>query len=75
MFYYIEIPRAIFKGSRRVTLERDNQIWLFWLIGGGGGGGEMPPRKSVTQSACQYDVTSRVRNFQNGEQSDQRRDG
>ena len=37
MFYYIEIPRAIFKGSRRVTLERDNQIWLFWLIEEGGG--------------------------------------
>ena len=27
---------------------------------GGGGGGEVSPRKSVLQSACQYDVTSRV---------------
>ena len=29
----------------------------------------MSPRKSVVQSARQYDVTSRVGNFQNGEQS------
>ena len=29
----------------------------------------MSPRKSVVQSACQYDVTSRVSDFQNGEQS------
>ena len=36
--------------------------------GGGGGGKEVSPRKSVVQSACQYDVTSRVSNFQNGEQ-------
>ena len=27
------------------------------------------PRKSVVQSARRYDVTSRVSNFQNGEQS------
>ena len=26
------------------------------------------PRKSVAKSACQYDVTSRVSDFQNGEQ-------
>ena len=31
--------------------------------------GGVSPRKSVIQSACQYDVTSRVSNFQNGEQS------
>ena len=30
----------------------------------------MSPRKSVVQSACQYEVTSRVSNFQNGEQSE-----
>ena len=30
------------------------------------GGGEVSPRKSVLQSACQYEVTSRVSNFQNG---------
>ena len=41
----------------------------------GGGGGEVSPRKSVVQSACQYDVTSRVSDFQNGEQSVHRRDG
>ena len=29
----------------------------------------MSPRKSVEQSACQYDVTSRVSDFQTGEQS------
>ena len=29
----------------------------------------MSPRKSVVQSACQYDVTSLVSDFQNGEQS------
>ena len=38
------------------------------------GGGEVSPRKSVVQSAGQYDVTSRVTNFQNGEQSVHRRD-
>ena len=40
--------------------------------GGGGGGerGKVSPRKSVVQSVCQYDVTSRVSNFQNGEQRD-----
>ena len=27
------------------------------LWGGGGGGREVSPRKSVVQSACQYDVT------------------
>ena len=41
------------------------------LLQGGGGGGEVSPRKSVVQSACQYDLTSRVSDFQNGEQSDQ----
>ena len=39
-----------------------------------GGGGEVSPRKSVVQSSCQYDVTSRVSNLQNGEQSVHRRD-
>ena len=29
----------------------------------------MSARKSVVQSACQYDVTSRVSDFQNGEQA------
>ena len=38
-------------------------------------GGEVSERKSVVQSACQYDVTSRVSDFQNGEQSVHRRDG
>ena len=38
-------------------------------------GGKVSPRKSVLQSACQYDVTSRVSYFQNGEQSVHRRDG
>ena len=33
------------------------------------GVGEVSPRKSVVQSPCQYDVTSCVSNFQNGEQS------
>ena len=42
---------------------------------GGGGGGKVSPRKSVVQSACQYDVTTRVSDFQNGEQSVHRRDG
>ena len=36
--------------------------------GGGKGKGKVSPRKSVVQSACQYDVTSRVSDFQNGEQ-------
>ena len=34
----------------------------------------MSPRKSVVQSARQYDVTSRVGDFQNGEQSVHRKD-
>ena len=38
-------------------------------MGGGAGEGKVSPRKSVVQPACQYDVTSRVSNFQNGEQS------
>ena len=38
-----------------------------------GGGGEVSPRKLVIQSAHQYDVTSRVSDFQNGEQSVYRR--
>ena len=33
------------------------------------GGGEVSPRKSAVQSACQYGVTSRVSDFQNGKQS------
>ena len=37
--------------------------------------GKVSPRKSVVQSACQYDVTSLVSNFQNGEQSFNRRVG
>ena len=32
--------------------------------GGGVGWGEVSPTKSVVQSACQCDVTSRVSNFQ-----------
>ena len=46
--------------------------------GGGGEGGKgamASPRKSVVQSACHYDVKSRVGDFQNGEQSVHRRDG
>ena len=42
--------------------------------GVGGVGGKVSPRKSVVQFACQYDVTFRVSNFQNGEQSVHRRD-
>ena len=42
-----------------------------------GVGGGVSPKKSVVQSACQYNATSRVSNFQNGEQSARvhRRDG
>ena len=38
-----------------------------------GKGVMVSPRKSVVQSPCQYDVTSRVGDFQNGEQSVHRR--
>ena len=41
----------------------------------GGGEGGVSSRKSVVQSACQYDVTTRVTNFQIGEQSVHRRNG
>ena len=47
---------------------------MFHTGRGGGGGGKVSPRKSVVQSACQFDVTSRVSDFQNGEQSVQLRD-
>ena len=47
----------------------------YYQKGGEGGGVEVSLRKSVVQSACQYDVTSRVSDFQNGEQSVYRRDG
>ena len=40
-----------------------------------GGGEKVSPRKSVVQSACQSDVTYRVSDFQNGEQSILRIDG
>ena len=41
----------------------------------GAGGEGVSQRKSVVQSACQYDVTSRVSDFQNYEQSVHRGDG
>ena len=40
-----------------------------------GGGEKVSPRKSVVQSACQSDVTYRVSDFQNDEQSVLRIDG
>ena len=47
------------------------EIWIFdfffTLRQGGTGGGMVSPRKSVVQSACQYEVTSRVSDFQNGD--------
>ena len=43
--------------------------------GGRGEEGGWCPRESVAQSACQYDVTSRDGDFQNGEQNVHRRDG
>ena len=48
----------------------------FIIDQGGGGGAEIvSPRESVVQSACHYDVTFRVGDFQNGDQSVHRRDG
>ena len=55
-------------------------FFVYWLVleqkgtgraaeSGVGGGGKVCLRKSVVQSACQYDVTSRVSDFQNGEHS------
>ena len=40
-----------------------------------GGGGGVSEEIVQVQFACQYDVTSRVGDFQNGEQSVHRRDG
>ena len=37
--------------------------------------GERCLQENLLQSTCQYDVTSRVSDFQNGEQSVHRRDG
>ena len=37
------------------------------------GGGKVSPRESVVQLACQYDVTSRLSDFQNGEKCSSKR--
>ena len=39
-------------------------VWFFFEYPKGGGGEKVSPRKSVVQSACQYDVTSLVSDFQ-----------
>ena len=54
---------------------KPNKYFIILSIRGEGGGGKVSPRKSVVQSACQYDFSSRVSDFQNGEQSVHRRDG
>ena len=64
-----KLLRVTIKEDLKCNLPVDRGEW------GGGGEGGVSPRKSVVQSACQYDVTSRVSNFQNGEQSVRRRDG
>ena len=63
-----KLLRVTIKEGLKCNLHVDRGEWR-------GGGGEVSPRKSVVQSACQYDVTSRVSNSQNGEQSVRRRDG
>ena len=50
---------------RRLQEERQKSNWLNRQ----NKGGKVSPRKSVVQSVFQYDVTSRVSDFQNGEQS------
>ena len=61
------------------NIEANKKVITFFfydlLLPGGGGGVEVSLRKSVVQSACQYDVMSRLSDFQNGEQSVYRRDG
>ena len=60
------------------NIEANKKVITFFfydLLLPGGGGVEVSLRKSVVQSACQYDVMSRLSDFQNGEQSVYRRDG
>ena len=59
-----------FIGQETVRKQQRHNQW-----GWGGGGKEVSPKKSVLQSACQYDVTTRVSDFQNGEQNVHQRDG
>ena len=57
-----------FIGQETVRKQQRHNQW-------GWGGEEVSPKKSVLQSACQYDVTTRVSDFQNGEQNVHQRDG
>ena len=76
-----QIFEEINKGTAWHTMAQHGTAWhsmaQHYGTAGGGRGGGVSPRKSVVQSACQYDATSRVSNFQNGEQSARvhRRDG
>ena len=67
------------EGGRRytgyATYAFTKEHFMNLLSRGDGRGGEVSPRKSVVQSACQYDATSRVSDFQNGEQSVNQREG
>ena len=73
-----EVPGA--RGDGKMSkvplkkLERTSKAKHFRKITSIQGGGKVSPRKSVVQSACHYDVTSRVSDFQNGQQSVLRRD-
>ena len=58
-----------FIGQETVRKQQRHNQW------GWGGGEEVSQRKSVLQSSCQYDVTTRVSDFQNGEQNVHQRGG
>ena len=60
---------------KKETNKNDFLVFFLKNAAGDGGGGGVSQRKSVVQSACQYDVTSRVSDFQNYEQSVHRGDG
>ena len=67
------LPEPNVRGCIKIDLVTDTAAILNLLDLSSGG--EVSPRKYVVQSACQYDVTSRVGSFQNGEQIVHRRNG
>ena len=77
-FCFLREGGCLYTGYATSAFTKEHFLSLFKQGGWKGGGGEgrtVSPRKSVVQSACQYDVTSRVSDFQNGEQSVHQREG
>ena len=62
---------------KKLTVITISNLWMIWPPRShvSTASVKVSPRKSVVQFACQYDVTSRVSDFQNGEQTVHPRDG